>query len=96
MKNDELRTMLATHYLPLSTNAPTPEELRLKSKEYLLLKLLRDLDITRTNMAILTTDQQTKGTTGTNRGMIWTRDALLPIAVQRTIMCQHAQLTNRA
>ena len=38
MKNDERRTMLATHYTPLSTNAPTPEELRLKSKEYLLLK----------------------------------------------------------
>ena len=35
VKNDELRTMLATHYTPLSTNAPTPEELRLKSKEYL-------------------------------------------------------------
>ena len=31
MKNDELRT-------PLSTNAPTTEELRLKPKEYLLLK----------------------------------------------------------
>ena len=30
--------MLATHYTPLSTNAPTPEELRLKSKEYFLLK----------------------------------------------------------
>ena len=38
VKNDELHTMLATHYTPLSTNAPTPEELRLKSKEYLLLK----------------------------------------------------------
>ena len=38
VKNDELLTMLATHYTPLSTNAPTPEELRLKSKEYLLLK----------------------------------------------------------
>ena len=38
VKNDELRTMLATHYTPLSTNAPTPEALRLKSKEYLLLK----------------------------------------------------------
>ena len=31
VKNDALRTMLATHYTPLSTNAPTPEELRLKS-----------------------------------------------------------------
>ena len=38
VKYDELRTMLATHYTTLSTNAPTPEELRLKSKEYLLLK----------------------------------------------------------
>ena len=38
VKNDELRTMLTTHYTPLSTNAPTPEELRLKSKENLLLK----------------------------------------------------------
>ena len=38
VKNDELGTMLATHYTPLSINAPTPEELRLKSKEYLLLK----------------------------------------------------------
>ena len=38
VKNYELRTMLATHYTPLSTNAPTAEELRLNSKEYLLLK----------------------------------------------------------
>ena len=30
VKNDEFRTMLATHCTPLSTNAPTPEELRLK------------------------------------------------------------------
>ena len=38
VKNDKLRTMLATHYTPLSTKASTPEELRLKSNEYLLLK----------------------------------------------------------
>ena len=38
VKNDDFRTMLATHYTPLSTNESTPEELRLKSKEYLLLK----------------------------------------------------------
>ena len=38
VKNDELRTMLATHYKLLSTNAPTPEGLRFKSKEYLSLK----------------------------------------------------------
>ena len=33
VKNDELRTMLATHYTTLSTNSPTPEDLRIKSKE---------------------------------------------------------------
>ena len=38
VKNEELRTMLATHYTHLSTNAPTPEKLRLKSKDYILLK----------------------------------------------------------
>ena len=38
LKNDELRAMLATHYTPPSTIVPTPEELRLKSKEYLLVK----------------------------------------------------------
>ena len=37
VKNDELRTMLTTHYTPLPTNSPTPEELRFKSKEYILL-----------------------------------------------------------
>ena len=47
-------------------------------------------------MAVLTTGQQIKETTGTNRGMIWTRDARVPIVVQRTIMCQHTQLTNKA
>ena len=30
VKNDEIRTMLVTHYTPLSTNAPTPDKLRLK------------------------------------------------------------------
>ena len=38
VRNDELRTILVTDYTPLSLTAPTPEELRLKSKEYLLLK----------------------------------------------------------
>ena len=96
VKNDELRTILATHYIPLSTNAPTPEELRLKSKEYLFLNLLRDLDIKITIMAILIMFQRTKGTTGTNQGTIWTRDALVQIAVRWTITCQRAQLINRA
>ena len=47
-------------------------------------------------MEILTMDQQTKVTTGTNQGTIWTRDALMQIAVRWTIMCQHAQPINRS
>ena len=38
VKNDELRTMLATHYTPHSNNVPTPKYLRLKSRDYMLLK----------------------------------------------------------
>ena len=88
--------MLATHYTPLSTNAPTPEELRLKSKEYLLLKPPSRSGYYKNNYGNFNNDQQTKVTIGTNRGMIWTRDVLVLIAVQQTIMCQHAQLTNKA
>ena len=40
VKNDEFMIILTTHYTPLSTNAPTLEELRLKSKKNLLLKPL--------------------------------------------------------
>ena len=43
VKIDELRTMLSTHYTPLSTIAATPEELLLKSKKYLLLKPINQL-----------------------------------------------------
>ena len=38
VKNDELRTMLATHNTSLSTNTATPDEPLLKPKKYLLLK----------------------------------------------------------
>ena len=89
VKNDELQTMLATHYTPLSTNAPTPEELRFKSKKHLLLKPPSRSGYCKNNY-----DNLNNGPA--NQGMIWTRDALEQIEVQRTIMCQHAQLTNRA
>ena len=41
-------------------------------------------------------DQLTRVTIGTNQGTTWTRDALVQIAVRRTIMYQHAQPTNKA
>ena len=81
VKNDELRTMLATHYTPFSTNAPTPEELRLKSKEYLLLKPQSRSGYYKKFMAILTMGQLPKVTIGTSQGTTWTRDALVQNAV---------------
>ena len=88
-KNDDFRTMLATHYTPLSTYAPTPEELRLKSKEYLLLKRPSRSGYYENNYGNFNNGPA-------NQGTIWRRDTLLQIAVRWTIMCQHAQLTNRA
>ena len=38
VKSDDLRTMLATYYTLLKDSAPTPEEMRQKSREYMLMK----------------------------------------------------------
>ena len=38
VKSDDLRTMLATYYTSLKDSAPTPEEMRQKSREYMLMK----------------------------------------------------------
>ena len=38
VKSDDLRTMLATYYTQPKDNAPTPEEMRQKSRGYMLMK----------------------------------------------------------
>ena len=38
VKSDDLRTMLGTYYIISKDNAPTPEEMRQKSREYMLIK----------------------------------------------------------
>ena len=38
VKSDDLRTMLATYYTLSKNSAPTPEEMRQKSREYMLMK----------------------------------------------------------
>ena len=38
VKRDDLRTILGTYYTLSKDNAPTPEEMRQKSKEYMLMK----------------------------------------------------------
>ena len=96
VKNDELRTMLATHYKPLSTNAPTPEELRLKSKEYLLLKPPSRSGYYKNNYGNFNSGPANQGNNWYKPMDDMDKIALVPIAVHRTIMCQHAQLTNKA
>ena len=38
VKSDELKTMLATHFTLSADSVPTPDNLRMKSREYLLIK----------------------------------------------------------
>ena len=38
VRSDDLRTMLATYYTLSKDNAPTPEEMRQKSRVYMLMK----------------------------------------------------------
>ena len=38
VKSDDLRTILAIYHRLLKDNAPTPEEMRQKSREYMLMK----------------------------------------------------------
>ena len=38
VKSDDLRTILATYYTLSKGSAPTPEEMRQKSREYMLMK----------------------------------------------------------
>ena len=95
VKNDELRTMIATHYTPLSTNAPTPEDLRLKQKDCLLLKPPSRSGYYKNNYCYFNNGPA-------NQGNNWYKprddmDKRRSCAnYSRTIMCQHAQLTNRA
>ena len=37
-KSDELKTMLATHFTLSADSVPTPDDLQMKSREYLLIK----------------------------------------------------------
>ena len=85
VKNNELRTMLRTHCTPLSTNAPKLEQLRLKSREYVLLKLPIRSSYYKTIMAFLTVDLQTRVTTCTSPRRTLTRKAFVQTAKQKLV-----------
>ena len=96
LKNDELRTMLATHYTPLSTNAPTPEELRLKSKEYLLLKPPSRSGYYNNNYGNFNNGPANQGNNWYKPRDDMDKRRSFANCSSTDIMCQHAQLTNKA
>ena len=71
VSNDELRTILATHYTPLFTNAEVEilsHELRLKSRKYILSKP-HGRATTRAITEILTLEGLIEATNGIRPGM---------------------------
>ena len=73
--------MIAVHYIPISTNAPTPKELRLKFK---IIEISVEIKLYKNNFAIFIMDLQTRVTAGRNLGMTWTKDALVQTVIPRS------------
>ena len=95
VKSDDLRTMLATYYTLSKDSAPTPEEMRQKSREYMLMKPKKysysDNRNTQGGGGV-----SHKGRHGTNPEMTWTNaDHALTLG-QLIIMWRIARHTNRA
>ena len=93
VKSDDLRTILATYYTFSEDNAPTPEEMRQKSREYMLMKPKS----IRIQMArICKGEASSKGRHGTRREMIWINVGHTQTADQRITMWRIARHTNKA
>ena len=93
VKSDDLRTMLATYYTLSKGSAPTPEEMRQKSREYMLMKPKKYSYIDNRNAQ---GGVNHKGRHGTSREMTWTNVDQAQTADQLIITWRIAQHTNRA
>ena len=94
VKSDDLRTMLATYYTLSKDSAPTPEEMRQKSREYMLMKPKKYSYSENRNTQ--GGGANPRGHHGTNLQMIWTSADHVRIAGRRIIMWLTAQHTNKA
>ena len=92
VKSDDLRTMLATYYTLSKDSAPTPEEMRHKSREYMLMKTKKYSysDNRNTQGGV-----SHKGRHGTSPEMTWTNAGPARTAGQLTIMWRIARHTSR-
>ena len=93
VKSDDLRTMLATYYTLSKDSAPTPEEMRQKSREYMLMKPKKYSYSDNRNTQ---GGASHKGRHGTSPEMTWTNADHARTAGQLTIMWRIARHTNRA
>ena len=93
VKSDDLRTILATYYTLSKDSAPTPEEMRQKSREYMPLKSKKYTYSDNRNMQGGTNH---KGRYGTSLEMAWTNIDYARTAGQLIITWRIAQHTSRA
>ena len=93
VKSDDLRTMLATYYTLSKDNEPTPEEIRQKSREYMLMKPKKYSYSEGRNML---GGASHKGRHGTSLETTWTNVGLAQIVHQQIIMWRIARHTSRA
>ena len=93
VKSDDLRTMLATYYTLSKDSAPTPEEMRQKSREYMLMKPKKySYSKTGTRKG----EVNRRGRHGTNLEMTWTSADHARTAGRRITTWLTAQHTNKA
>ena len=93
VKSDDLRTMLATYYTLSKDNAPTPEEMRQKSRKYMLMKPKKYSYSENRNML---GGVNHIGCRGTSLETIWTDVGHSQIADQRIITWRIARRTSKA
>ena len=82
VRSDDLRTLLTTNYTLSKDNAPTPEEMRQKSKEYVLMKPKKYSFSESRNMQ---GGVSNKGRHGTNLETTWTNEGQVQTADHRII-----------
>ena len=93
VKSDDLRTMIATYYTLSKDSAPTLEEMRQKSREYMLMKPKKYSYSDNRNMQ---GGVNHRGRHGTNLEMTWTNVGHAQIVDQRIIMWRTARRINKA
>ena len=93
VKSDDLRTLLATYYTLPKDNAPTLEEMRQKSREYMLMEPKKYSYSDNRNMQGGVIH---KGRHGISQEMTWTNVDHAQTAGQLIITWRIAQHTNRA